>query len=53
MGVTEGAAGTAAGGVTGVALTEVLSDGGAELLAAGLERATAHEAHTLQCVIHV
>lgn len=45
MGVTEGAAGTAAGRVTGARLAEVLSDGGAGLLAAGLERATAHEAH--------
>lgn len=53
MGVTEGAAGTAAAGVTGAGLAEVLSDGGAGLLAAGLERATAHEAHMLQRVIHV
>lgn len=53
MGVTDGAAGTAAGGVTGAGLTEVLSDGGAGLLEAGLERATAHEAHMLQRVIHV
>lgn len=45
VGVTEGAAGTAAGRVTGARLAEVLSDGGAGLLAAGLERATAHEAH--------
>ena len=40
MGVTEGAVGTTAAGVTGAGLAEVPSDGGAGLLAAGLERAT-------------
>lgn len=53
MGVTEGAAGTAAAGVMGAGLAEVLSDGGAGLLAAGLGRATVHEAHMLQRVIHM
>lgn len=52
VGVTEGSAGTAAAGVTGAGLAEVLSGGGTGLRAAGLERAMTREVHVLEHVIH-
>lgn len=51
MGVTEGAAGMAAAGVTGAGLAEVPSGGGAGLREARLEREIAHD--ILECIIHM
>lgn len=50
VGVTEGASGMAAAGVAGAGLAEISSGGGAELLAAELERGTAceHVVHVQQ-----
>ena len=53
MGGAEGAAGTAAAGVTGAGLAEVPLGGGAGLPATGLEKgAMAGEARALEHVIH-
>lgn len=52
VGVTEGTAGTAAAGVTGAGLAEVLSGGGTGLRAAGLERTMTREVPMLEHVIH-